>query len=88
MLKKVKENKKLEIIQKINTFLAFLHYEGYDETTTQILTDIDILNNISKNISDCEIYIEKKKDYCFLIVYFVDKITQKDLGKFRLPNIF
>lgn len=86
MLKKVKENKKLEIIQKINTFLEFCFVNDYNDEITQV--KIDNLNNIIKNISDYEILVDKKKNYCFMMIDFINKKTLKTILTFQLPNIF
>lgn len=82
MLKKVKKNKKLEIIQKINTFLAFCNVNSFEIKKIK-KGEIDI----NFNIDSREIYIDKIKNYCFINIYFVDKITQQTLIRFILPNI-
>lgn len=90
MLKKVKENKKLEIIQKINTFVAFCIVNGkkFENEKIAIINKYINHNINNNNTDDLEIYIKKNKNCCFITIYFVDKITQKDLANFKLPNIF
>ena len=86
MLKEVKENKKLEIIKKINTFIAFCAING-DFSEKEKIEDIKryLCNH---DTSELDIYIMKIKDCCSITIYFVDKATQKEWAKFRLPNIF
>ena len=86
MLKKVKENKKLEIIKKINTFIAFCAINGDIFEKEKI----EAINRYLCNheTSDLDIYIMKIKDCCSITIYFVDKTTQTEWAKFRLPNIF
>lgn len=86
MLKKVKENKKLEIIKKINTFINFCAING-DFSEKEKIEDIKkyLCNH---ETSELDIYIMKIKNCCSITIYFVDKMTQKEWAKFRLPNIF
>ena len=86
MLKEVKENKKLEIIKKINTFITFCTINGYEFEKEKIEVIQRYLCN--HDTSDLDIYIMKIKDCCSITIYFVDKATQKEWAKFKLPNIF
>lgn len=90
MLKKVKENKKLEIIQKINIFIAFCIVNGkeFDKEKITIINKYINHNINNNNAEDLDIYIKKNKNCCFITIYFVDTTTQKELTNFKLPNIF
>ena len=86
MLKKIKENKKEEMIRKINTFIAFCFYKGYKDET--ILEKMPIINKYIDDNSDIDIYLSKKVNTCVITVYFINKKTQEEIINFKLPNIF
>lgn len=85
MIKKIKENKKADILYKINTFLAFCSVEDYKKEITQVA--IDKLNKIVDNILNINILIDKKKNYCTMTIYFIDKSTLETIFTFKMPNL-
>ena len=89
MLKKIETKNKIKIIEKINTYIAFLI--NVEKTNFKNSENVAFINKLLKNeinIDVLDIYVENKKDFVYKKIYFICQNTLKDLAVFKLPNIF